>query len=167
MLAAEDFNDDKKDAGEIGAGHTVTVLYEIVPAAAPHPSPPPQKGGGDETQRGVDSLKYQKPAEPSEAAFEGELMELKLRYKQPDGQTSKLLKFPVKDSGNGFGKASGDFKFAASVAAFGMVLRGSPYKGNVTLDAVLEMAEDGKGADRFGYRAEFLELVKKAKTASR
>jgi Ca-activated chloride channel family protein len=165
VLAAEDFNDDTKDAGEIGAGHTVTALYEIAPAA-PHPNPPPQEGGGDVAQRDVDPLKYQKPAELAEAALEGELMELKLRYKEPDGDVSKLLTFPVKDEGKGFAQASGDFKFAASVAGFGMLLRGSPYKGNATLDAVLEIAEDGKGADALGYRAEFLELVTKAKTVS-
>jgi Ca-activated chloride channel family protein len=151
-LRDEDFNDDTKDAGEIGAGHTVTALYEIVPPGKDVPLPP------------VDPLKYQKTTEPSDAAASDELLTLKLRYKQPSNQQSEqTLVFPVTDGGHGFGQASADFKFAASVAAFGMLLHGSEYKGNATYDAVLEIAQEGQGTDEHGYRAGFLDLVRKAK----
>jgi Ca-activated chloride channel homolog len=155
LLAKEDFNDDKKDAGEIGAGHTVTALYEVVPAGRK------VDGGG-----AVDPLKYQAPATRPAAQqqpFADELLTLKLRYKQPDGDTSKLLEFPVKNAAKRFADTSGDFKFAAGVAGFGMILRDSPHKGSATLGAVLEWAGEGVGADEHGYRAEFVELVKKAK----
>lgn len=151
ILAAEDFNDDTKDAGEIGAGHTVTALYELVPA------------GQDADLPKVDPLKYQKPIDMARAAASGELLTLKLRYKQPDGDTSKLLTFPVTDTGAGYAQATADFKFAASVAGFGMLLRDSEYKGAATFDAILELAEEGLGEDRYGYRAEFIELVRKAR----
>ena len=157
LLAKEDFNDDKKDAGEIGAGHEVTALYEIVPAG--------KKGDAEPATRKVDELKYQKPAPKSVAAGDdsGEMLTLKLRYKQPDGDKSALIETPVKDDGGTFAKSSRDFKFASSVAAFGMILRDSPHRGRATYPAVLEWAEDGVGADKSGYRAEFLELVKRAK----
>jgi Ca-activated chloride channel family protein len=150
LLAAEDFNDDKKDAGEIGAGHTVTALYEIEPAG---------KGVEDS---GVDPLKYQEPKGLSAAAGTGELLTVKLRYKQPDGDQSDLLSFPVRDAGKAFAEASGDFQFAAAVAAFGMLLRDSSHKGDATYDSVLAIAADSRGADPFGYRAEFLDLVRRA-----
>lgn len=158
MLAAEDFNDDKKDAGEIGAGHTVTALYELVPAGQEVATPP------------VDPLKYQavKPSEENQdKSTSGELLTLKLRYKQPDGDTSSKLEFPITDAGSsqrGFGQATGDFQFAASVAAFGMLLRGSEHAGTATYAAVEEMATASKGPDVHGYRAEFLEMVRRAKT---
>ena len=150
LLRKEDFNDDAKDAGEIGAGHTVTALYEIVPAAQ------------RDRASGVDPLRYQRRIETTEAAQNGELLTLKLRYKEPAGQSSRLLEYPVRDSGRGYGQASRDFRFAAAVASFGMILRDSPHRGNVTLDGVLELAEEGRGTDRHGYRTQFLELVKKA-----
>jgi Ca-activated chloride channel family protein len=150
LLAAEDFNDDKKDAGEIGAGHTVTALYEIEPAG---------KGVEDS---GVDPLKYQEPKGLSAAAGTGELLTVKLRYKQPEGDQSDFLSFPVRDAGKAFAEASGDFQFAAAVAAFGMLLRDSSHKGDATYDSVLAIAADGRGADPFGYRAEFLDLVRRA-----
>ena len=152
LLRKEDFNDDTKDAGEIGAGHTVTALYEIVPA-----------GKGLQVP-GVDPLRYQTPMSTTDVAQDGELLTLKLRYKQPDGQTSRLLEFPVRDGDKAYSQASQDFKFAAAVASFGMILRQSPYQGNGTLAAVLELAEEGKGNDPHGYRGEFLELVKQART---
>ena len=155
ILAAQDFNDDTKDAGEIGAGHTVTALYEIVPAGVALDVP------------GVDPLKYQQPGRPTSAASSGELLTLKLRYKEPDGDTSSLLTFPVTDRGRSYAQASADFKFAASVAAFGMLLRDSPYKGTATYDAVLELAGEGAVNDSHGYRAEFIQLVKKAQGLSR
>ena len=151
LLRKEDFNDDTKDAGEIGAGHTVTALYEIVPAGKGLQIP------------GVDPLKYQTPMDTTDVAQSGELLTLKLRYKQPDGETSRLLEFSVRDGGKSYSQASQDFKFAAAVASFGMILRQSPYQGNGTLAAVLELAQEGKGSDPHGYRGEFLELVKQAR----
>ncbi len=150
LLRQEDFNDDTKDAGEIGAGHTVTALYEIVPAGRGLQIP------------GVDPLKYQTSMGTTDVAQSGELLTLKLRYKRPDGETSRLLEFPVRDGDKAYSQASQDFKFAAAVASFGMILRQSPYQGNGTLAAVLELAQEGKGSDPHGYREEFLELVKQA-----
>lgn len=152
LLRAEDFNDDTKDAGEIGAGHSVTALYEVIPAGMPRqPS-------------GVDDLKFQKTGEPTPDANSGLLLNLKLRFKQPDGVASTPLEFPVTDAGLRYGQASPDFKFAASVASFGMLLRNSEHKGNSTWDAVLELAQEGLGPDPGGYRHEFLQLVKTAKS---
>jgi Ca-activated chloride channel family protein len=155
MLAAEDFNDDTKDAGEIGAGHSVTALYEIVPA------------GGDVAAAlalpSIDPLKYQRPTELTEAAGRGELLTLKLRYKQPDGDTSSLLEFPVVDEDRPFALASGETKFAAAVAGFGMLLRDSAYRGDATYDAVMEIAGEGIGEDPHGRRTEFVDLVRLAK----
>ncbi len=156
LLAARDFADDRKDAGEIGAGHTATALYELVPAGRP----PERSGDGP-------VLKYQhlppRPAtELTEAAGIGELLTLRLRYKEPDGKRSKLLEFAAKDSGKRFGEASPDFQFAAAVASFGMVLRGSQYAGGATLAAVEEFAVSGLGDDPGGYRAEFVDLVRRA-----
>jgi len=152
ILAAEDFNDDTKDAGEIGAGHTVTALYELVPAGVEIDLP------------NVDPLKYQKTTRHSRAAGGGELFTIKLRYKKQDGDKSKLLSFPVTDPGTGFASATPDFKFAAAVASFGMILRDSPHKGHSDFPMVLELAEEGRGRDHHGYRAEFIELVRKARS---
>jgi Ca-activated chloride channel family protein len=156
ILRKEDFNNDKIDAGEIGAGHTVTALYEVVPVGAePNPaaSVPP-----------VDPLKYQ-ATEPSVASLgkpaSPELLTVKLRYKEPDGETSKLIDRPFVDSGAQFANAAPDLKFGAAVAEFGMILRDSAYKGNGTLGAVAEWAQEGKGADEHGYRFGFLSLVRK------
>jgi Ca-activated chloride channel family protein len=173
-LAAQDFNDDKKDAGEIGAGHTVTALYELVPAkltgreslTAGGTAGQARSGKEAGTQPGIDPLRYQKPsaskADLTDAANSGELFALKLRYKQPDGDTSKLIEHPVKDSGKAYREASGDFKFAASVAAFGMTLRRSKHKGTITLDGIKELAQEGRSFDPGGYRSEFLTLIEKA-----
>ncbi len=150
MLRAQDFNDDTKDAGEIGAGHTVTALYEVIPA-----------GQSVEVPQ-VDALKYQKPREVTGASGSSELLTLKLRYKEPSGQTSKPMEFPIRDEARLYSQASLDFKFAAAVASFGMILRDSPHKGNATLEGALELAIEGKGEDTHGYRGEFIELVKKA-----
>ena len=159
VMRKEDFNNDKIDAGEIGAGHTVTALYEVVPAGGePNPaaSVPP-----------VDPLKYQSPDPAAVATSLGktaspELLTVKLRYKAPDGDMSKLIERPFVDNGAQFASAAPDLKFAAAVAEFGMILRGSEFKGNGTLGAVTEWAREGKGADPNGYRAGFLELVRKA-----
>lgn len=152
LLRKEDFNDDKKDAGEIGAGHTVTALYEIVPAGKSVGIP------------SVDPLKYQQPGQPSAAANSPELFTVKLRYKEPDGDSSKLMVVPVNDNEASLAKASDDFKFSSAVAAFGMILRDSPYKGAATLNGVWELANESKARDREGYREEFLQLVEQAKT---
>ncbi len=154
MLAAKDFNDDTKDAGEIGAGHTVTALYEIVPVGLGINAP------------GVDNLRYQTnppvASAPIQGEASGELFTLKLRYKQPDGNISKKIEFYIHDSEQSFEDASADYKFASAVAAFGMVLRESPHANNASLRMVLELAEDGLGKDKQGYRAEFIDLVRKA-----
>ena len=151
ILAARDFNDDTKDAGEIGAGHTVTVLYEVVPAGLGRP------GGG------VDPLKYQQNAPVIRRDDSGELLTVKLRYKDPTGNTSKLLEFPVRDSGASFESAPADLKFAAAVASYGMVLRDSPYRGNATFASILQLAGEGMNRDKYGYRTEFVALVRKAR----
>jgi len=160
LLAARDFDNDKKDAGEIGAGHTVTALYEIVPGGR-------RPGGGGAGDDGP-VLKYQRPApepvgELTGAAASGELLTVRLRYKEPGGKRSKLLEFVAGDSDQRFGQASPDFQFAAAVASFGMVLRGSRYAGDVTLAAVEEFAVSGLGNDPGGYRAEFVDLVRRAR----
>ena len=150
MLRDEDFRDDTKDAGEIGAGHTVTALYELAPA------------GEEMNLPAVDPLKYQDAAEPSPAARSDEILTLKLRYKEPDGDASQELVFPVTDPGTPLADATADFRFAASVAAFGMLLRDSPHKGEATYDLVLDLADAAKGTDPFGYRGEYLQLVRTA-----
>jgi len=154
MLRKEDFNDDKKDAGEIGAGHTVTAIYEIVPRGAAEYEEPSL----------VDNLKYQGKSVTSNAALSGEIATVKLRYKEPEGDTSTLLEIPVQDLGLSLDEVGDDFRFASAVAAFGMILRDSKYKGTVTLEDVLSLGESGIGEDPHGYRAEFIELLKKAKT---
>ena len=147
MLKAEDFNDDKKDAGELGAGHTVTALYEVIPV-----------GVESSFVKNVDDLKYQK-VEISKSANSKELMTLKLRYKKPNEDTSRLISQAVKDSGKAFEKTSENFRFSASVASFGMLLRKSEFKGNASYADVMTWAKDAKGEDKEGYRAEFLRLV--------
>ena len=150
LMAKEDFNDDTKDAGVIGAGHAVTALYELVPV------------GVSESKPGVDPLKYQKPPQPSSSADSNEVVTVKIRSKEPEKDKSVLSEFTVKESKEKFGEASQDFKFAAAVAAFGMVLRDSPHKGSANLERALEWAKEGKGADRYGYRQEFIRLIHRA-----
>jgi Ca-activated chloride channel homolog len=147
VLAADDFPDDTMDVGEISAGHTVTALYEIVPAK--------DRAG----EAGVDELRYQHKVQFSKHAESGEMLTLKLRYQQPEGNTSTLLEFPVVDAGKELSETDSDFKFAASVAAFGMLLRDSPHKGNVSLASVAQLAREGAKGDTTGYRLEFIELV--------
>lgn len=155
LLRHEDFNDDKKDAGDIGAGHTVTAIYEIVP-----------KGVAISTS-GVDALKYQQPKVsppvPS-TAVKGEILTLKLRYKQPDSDTSKLLTHVVKDEGKKLDQTSSDFRWAAAVAGFGMILRESQYKGDANIPSILDLAQGARGNDEGGYRSEMIELMKKARS---
>jgi Ca-activated chloride channel family protein len=155
VLAAQDFNDDTKDAGEIGSGHSVTALYEVVPAGKAVP-------GGT-----VDALKYQAAARQSAAAATGELLTVKLRYKEPDGDMSKLVVMPVTDAGQKFDQANDDFRFAAAVAAFGMLLRDSPHKGGATFELVQELARGARGNDPQGHRGDFLKLVDTAQSLKR
>lgn len=150
LLNKEDFNDDKKDAGELGAGHTVTALYEIVPA-------------NGQTEKKVDDMKYQQLDTKPYAYKTNELMFIKLRYKEPKEDKSKLIEHPLKDEGVKFSKTSNNFRWSAAVAEFGMLLRESKFAGDVTFDGVIEMAKGSMGKDDFGYRAEFIQLVEKAK----
>ncbi len=148
-LENRDFNDDTKDAGEIGAGHSVTALYEVVPAGAPIPT-------------GVDALKYQHARQPSTAASSSELMTVKLRYKHPTGTKSQMMSVPVEDRRTPLTQTTDDFRFSAAVAAFGMLLRGSEHRGSASYDMVRELAHGAEGSDPFGYRSEFVGLVSKA-----
>ena len=152
MLAKEDFNDDTKDAGEIGAGHSVTALYEIVPAGLAANSTP-----------SVDPLKYQNPAVRKTGVESDEMLTVKLRYKQPDADDSQLIEKPFVDPGAAFAAASDDFRFAASVAAFGMLLRNSQYTEAMTFDEALDLARPAKARDPGGFRSEFIELIEKAR----
>ena len=149
LLRAEDFDDDRKDAGEIGAGHTVTALYEVVPAGLPLDA----KGAGP--------LKYQQPPALSSAATSDELLTLKLRYKEPEGDVSRLLTSTVASSQE-TARGSERLRFAAAVAAFGLLLRESDHRGQATWPMVLELARSGQGDDREGYRTEFLKLASRA-----
>jgi Ca-activated chloride channel family protein len=146
MLAREDFNNDQVDAGEIGAGHRVTALYEIVPVGA--------KGR-------IDPLRY--GSRTSNASGNGELAHVRLRYKQPTAKASQLLEYPIrKDSVVPAGKLSPDFRLAASVAAFGQLLRGGKHVGDFSFEDAATLAKGALGQDEEGYRREFVSLVKLA-----
>jgi Ca-activated chloride channel family protein len=153
MLAKEDFNDDKKDAGELGSGHTVTALYEVIPV-----------GAESDFLKDVDKLKYQKDVEPlSKTKYNDEIMTVKLRYKAPDGDVSKLIEHPVKDEQIAIAKTSDNFRFAAAVAQFGLLLRDSEFKSEASYASVISLAKKAKGNDDEGYRSEFIRLVENAK----
>ncbi|MFC2165064.1 von Willebrand factor type A domain-containing protein [Acidobacteriota bacterium] len=147
MLRKEDFDDDTKDAGELGAGHTVTALYEIIPY------------GSKEEIPGIDDLKYQTTKIDPRAFKSKELLSLKLRYKEPDGTKSRLIESALVDKSIELAKTSDNFKFSAAVAGFGMLLRDSEFKGDTDFASVLKLAQEGKGPDQHGYRAEFIKLV--------
>ncbi len=152
MLAKEDFNDDKKDAGEMGSGHTVTAIYEIIPV-----------GVNSKFLQKVDSLKYQSKITPfSKSSYSDELMTVKFRYKAPDGDVSRLIEHPVRDDRTAIAATSDNFRFAAAVAEFGMLLRDSEYKSAASFENVLSLARKAKGSDEEGYRSEFLRLVESA-----
>lgn len=210
ILRSEDFDNDAKDAGEIGAGHTVTALYEIVPAGAELPlSARIDSGTGIRALRHVvkegetlmsiaetynvtvkdlmemsdihnislrpgqivlvpEVISATSTIEPAsvpqvESTNDTRLLTLKLRYKQPDEDTSKLMISIVRDEGQEFEQSAPDFKFTAAVAQFGMVLRNSPYKGTSNLEEALRLAQENTGEDKSGYRTEFASLVSKAK----
>ncbi len=143
LLANEDFRDDRKDAGDMGAGHTVTALYEIVPAGRGHDLPT------------VDALKYQTPA-VANGSRAGELLTVKLRYKAPDGERSSPMEVPVRAAS---AAPTANLRFAAAVAEFGMLLRDSPYKSHASWPQAEELAAANKGEDADGYRAEFVRLL--------
>ncbi|MCD4829920.1 MAG: VWA domain-containing protein [Candidatus Cloacimonetes bacterium] len=148
LLAAQDFNDDTKDAGEMGSGHTVTALYELITADS------------DEAVPGVDELRYQDISPRDDAG--DEMLTVKFRYKDPDGDTSKLIVRHLEDRRVPLARASDNFRFSAAVAAFGMLLRDSEYTGDIGFDDVRQMARNARGDDPEGYRGEFLRLVEKA-----
>ena len=149
LLNEEDFEDDTKDAGEIGAGHTVTALYEIIPKA-------PKK----ELEQ---NLKYQDVKLNEYAKKSKDLVTLKLRYKHPGTSKSKLIEQEVKARPLVINSTSNNFRFSAAVAGFGMLLRDSEYKGNITWDKVTLLAKLARGEDELGYRGEFIRLVNSAK----
>ena len=151
MLASEDFNDDTKDAGELGSGHTVTALYEIIPA-----------GVKDDFIKSVDLLKYQANNKSIAGNNNGEIMTIKLRYKKPDEDLSKLISVSVIDNKMTLRNTSDNFRFSAAVAEFGLLLRSSEYKQQATYDQVINLAKGAKGNDTNGYRAEFIKLVESA-----
>jgi Ca-activated chloride channel family protein len=146
-LAARDFADDSKDAGELGAGSSVTALYELVPATG---------------ASARSDLKYQSAAVTPQAAASGELMTIKFRYKRPDEETSRLVEEPVTLAKRDLKRTSDDYRFAAAVAELGLILRDSSYRGAAGYSQVLELASGARGHDEEGYRAEFLRLVKSA-----
>ena len=148
MLKSEDFNNDKKDAGELGSGHSVTALYEIIPA------------GVDSEFFKIDDLKYQNTKVEPSASNSKELMTIKFRYKKPNEDVSKLIVHSLNESSLLPSKTSENFRWSASVAAFGMLLRDSEYMKNFTYDEVVQMAQGSKGEDKEGYRIEFINMVK-------
>jgi Ca-activated chloride channel family protein len=150
LLANRDFNDDKKDAGDIGAGHSVTALYEIIQA------------GQKIENEGVDELRYAK-TESTASQFNDELLTVKLRYKKPNENESKLLTQGLLDTGKSIENASDNLRFASSIVEFGLLLRNSRYKGNSSYEYLSSLAEKSLGEDLNGYRGEFISLVKKAK----
>jgi len=142
-LANEDFNNDKKDAGEIGMGHSVTALYEILLTS-------------DNQTSKVDKLKYQN----SSSNDLDELATVKIRYKEADGDSSKLMSKVITDSNSNIDKKETDF--VQTVAGFGMLLRESKYKNELKFSELIELAKDSKGIDREGYRAEFVKMMEQA-----
>jgi Ca-activated chloride channel family protein len=147
LLNTEDFEDDKKDAGEMGAGHTVTALYEIIPA---------KKRSGDKT------LKYRTTQLSNEAVQSNDLITLKLRYKKPDGFTSQLIEQVVKNEPIEVNQTSDNFRFSASVAQFGMLLRDSEFMGTTTFESAEKLAQGSRGDDLEAYRGEMIRLLKSA-----
>ena len=154
LLNREDFNNDKIDAGDIGAGHTVTALYEMTLAGS--------------AGRLVDDLRYQDEDTSLANDSSGEYAFMKIRYKLPDSDTSTLISTPVTRSNevNSVSAAPRDAQFAAAVAGFGQILRGGRYTGDYSHDDVIKLAQSTKGEDQFGYRAEFINLVRLAKSAA-
>ncbi len=156
MLKNEDFNNDKKDAGELGSGHTVTALYEIIPV------------GVESEFYKIDDLKYQPTVKTQNFASQtNEIMTVKFRYKKPDEDVSKLIVHPLLDQNISLDKTSNDFRWSAAVAAFGMILRESEYVKGFTSQEVTVLAQGAKGIDKEGYRIEFINLTKSVETLAR
>ena len=154
LLQNQDFNDDKKDAGEIGAGHSVTALYEIIPTGTKSDVKLPE----------VDPLRYQRSGVTATDTADNEMMLVKLRYKLPQDNTSQLITQTIKDSDFQINQTpSTNLRFAAAVATFGMILRDSEYKGNANYDLVMKLATQGQGEDQEGYRGEFIRLVEQSR----
>jgi len=151
VLQDQDFNDDRKDAGDMGAGHSVTALFELAPA------------GESIEGTGVDPLKYQRTTRLSGAANADEAMTVKLRYKKPDGDVSSLVNVAVRNAS----ETSPELGFASAVAEFGMLLRDSEHKGASTYADVRDRASRFKGNDAFGHRAEFIRLIDAAEGVNR
>ena len=149
VLDNEDFNDDKKDAGELGSGHTVTAMYEIIPA-----------GVESSFLADVDQLKYQSNEINKVAAKSKEWMTIKLRYKKPDGNKSLLIEEVVKNASEQLSQTSENFRWAASVAGFGMLLRNSEFKSDASYQDIIKLAESSKGKDEKGYRQECINMMK-------
>lgn len=147
ILAAEDFNDDMTDAGEMGPGHTVTALYEIIPADS------------SQTVRTRDSLKYQEQTVTAAASSSNEILTIKLRYKYPKEESSRMIHTSVIDEDLSFQNTSENFRFSAAVAGFGMLLRDSRFKEDLTFQEIISIASDSIGDDINGYRSEFIDLV--------
>ncbi|HNP18963.1 MAG TPA: von Willebrand factor type A domain-containing protein [Fulvivirga sp.] len=154
ILKDEDFNNDKKDAGELGSGHTVTALYEIIPVGVKSPFI-------------VDDLKYQKTKISEVANQSNELMTVKLRYKDPDGDKSKLIFKELIDKGVDVKATSNNFRWSAAVAAFGMQLTDSDFRGDISYADIVELAKSAKGKDENGYRAECINLIKSCELLAR
>jgi Ca-activated chloride channel family protein len=148
MLKSEDFNNDRKDAGDLGSGHTVTALYEIIPV------------GVESRFFAIDPLKYQTTKVDPSAAKSGELMTVKFRYKKPDEEVSKLIIHPLANDQVALAKTSDNFRWSAAVAGFGMLLRESEFANGYTYEQVISLAQGARGADPEGYRIEFINLVK-------
>jgi Ca-activated chloride channel family protein len=153
LLKREDFNNDRVDAGDIGSGHSVTAIYEITPV--------------ESRKKLINDLRYRKADQKPGPDAGNEYAFLKIRYKLPDQDASTLITTPVttEQEVETLAKVSPDMRFAAAVAAFGQVLRGDPYTNNFDYDAILKLAGPARGEDRFGYRAEFMNLVRLARTA--
>ncbi|MEE2789534.1 MAG: VWA domain-containing protein [Myxococcota bacterium] len=150
VMAHRDFSDDEKDAGELGAGHRVTALYELIPANSTVSVP------------SVRPLRYQQTTLRASTGLADELMTVKLRYKKPAGQTSRLMTHAVPNNFVELAQASEAFRFASAVAEFAMLLRNSKYRGQASYDAVIHRAKGAMGQDMHGYRAEFVQLVRRA-----
>jgi Ca-activated chloride channel family protein len=155
-LKNEDFNNDKVDAGDIGAGHTVTAIYEVTPKGSQAVANDPSRYG-----------KAAAPAKVEDSSdFEDELAFLKIRYKLPNENTSKLITTPIKASSEEeLSAEDDDVRFSVAVASFGQLIKGSKYVEDMDFDDVIDMAQKAKGADEYGYRSEFIQLVRSAKVA--
>jgi Ca-activated chloride channel family protein len=160
ILRKQDFNDDTKDAGEIGAGHAVTALYEIVPAGG-------EVAGAYEDPNPFVQPVEQPETEPVVTTDSNALLRLRLRYKAPDGDRSTLMEQDLFDANGEIDEADTDFQWATAVAGFGMLLRDSPYKGGCSWELVEEIASGARGEDPRGYRAECLQLMRLASSFTR